>query len=365
MFHFKKKIFGITVEISVLPRKVVKADDTLVRYLKLKISGMERSLCLYKGRSYAGNSISNYKKLLRLWPYFEKYAGMHDIRISEISMDTYFSFMEFCDHSHYMDSTKYQYAALLKSVMNCALEDGVSANNVQNSRGFVTRRMSSVFKKVYLAKEEIDRLAALKLKSGSALEKVRDVFLAGCWTGQRFSDYSGISTQELESMTIDGTEYKAFRIVQKKTGRMVLIPVLDRRLPDILKKWGGSLPKVSVSMLNSRIKVLCRMAGIDTPTVVHVVRGGTKVKEVRPKYELVSSHTARRSCITNLYLDGRLTQSQIRCISGHADEGSFKRYLCQSNEDEIRGIIRQMAATVTRGNCDSVCAGHNGDRYCY
>ena len=221
--------------------------------------------------------------------------------------------MEFCNFRHYMESTKYQYLTLIKAVMNSALEDGVSDNRIQNSKRFVTHRVSSVFKKVYLTEEEISRLADLNLDTApSSLRKVRDVFLIGCWTGQRFSDYSGISMDEIETIVIDGEEYKALRMIQKKTDRTVLVPVLDMRLSEI----------------------------IDSPTTVCCRKGGMKIKTVRPKYELVSSHTARRSCITNLYLGGRLSTGQIRCISGHADEESFKRYLCQSNEEEIRNIIK-------------------------
>lgn len=117
---------------------------------------------------------------------------------------------------------------------------------------------------------------------------------------------------EIETIVIDGEEYKALRMIQKKTDRTVLVPVLDMRLSEI----------------------------IDSPTTVCCRKGGMKIKTVRPKYELVSSHTARRSCITNLYLGGRLSTGQIRCISGHADEESLKRYLCQSNEEEIRNIIK-------------------------
>ena len=48
---------------------------------------------------------------------------------------------------------------------------------------------------------------------------------------------------------------------------------------------------------------------------------------LRPKYELITSHTARRSCITNLYLQGRFTNEQIMSISGHKDEKTFKAYI--------------------------------------
>ena len=56
---------------------------------------------------------------------------------------------------------------------------------------------------------------------------------------------------------------------------------------------------------------------------------------------MVSSHTARRSYITNLYMEGKLNTEQIRSISGHASEESFKRYLCQNQEEEAKEILRR------------------------
>ena len=313
MFKFSRNILGLSIRFSISSGRRKKSSDIFVAYIEDRIAAMEHNDCLYKGNRYAGNSIANYKKILKLWPDFEKFIGRDNIRISDITMDTYSRFMEFCNSRHYMESTKYQYLTLIKAVMNSALEDGVSDNRIQNSKRFVTHRVSSVFKKVYLTEEEISRLADLNLDTApSSLRKVRDVFLIGCWTGQRFSDYSGISMDEIEMIVIDGEEYKALRMIQKKTDRTVLVPVLDMRLSEI----------------------------IDSPTTVCCRKGGMKIKTVRPKYELVSSHTARRSCITNLYLGGRLSTGQIRCISGHADEESLKRYLCQSNEEEIRNIIK-------------------------
>ena len=83
------------------------------------------------------------------------------------------------------------------------------------------------------------------------------------------------------------------------------------------------------------------MAGINGHVVTNANRGGKKSKEVRPKFELVSSHTARRSYITNLYMEGKLSSEQIRSISGHSSEESFKRYLCQNQEEEAKEIIRR------------------------
>lgn len=341
MLQFHKKLLGFVIEFNVSLNKKKNRDEVFISYLRKIISRMEKNTCLYKGKNYASNSIANYRKILRIWPDFEESMGVRSIRFSEIDMDVYSAFLEFCDANNYMDSTKYQYASLIKAIMNSALEDGCSRNNIQNSKGFVTHRQSSIFRRVYLTREEIAALAGLDLKGNRAMEKVRDVFLVGCYTGQRFSDYSSMCVDEIETIDIEGAEFKALRKVQRKTGRTVVIPILDDGLLDIIQRWGGRLPKVSISDLNVRIKTLCRMAGVKGEISIPCSRAGSSSRIKKQKYELVSSHTARRSYITNLYMEGRLSTEQIRSISGHSSEDSFKRYLCHNLEDEAKEIIKR------------------------
>lgn len=341
MLQFHKKLLGFVIEFNVSLNKKKNRDEVFISYLRKMISRMEKNTCLYKGKNYASNSIANYRKILRIWPDFEESMGVRSIRFSEIDMDVYSAFLEFCDANNYMDSTKYQYASLIKAIMNSALEDGCSRNNIQNSKGFVTHRQSSIFRRVYLTREEIAALAGLDLKGNRAMEKVRDVFLVGCYTGQRFSDYSSMCVDEIETIDIEGAEFKALRKVQRKTGRTVVIPILDDGLLDIIQRWGGRLPKVSISDLNVRIKTLCRMAGVKGEISIPCSRAGSSSRIKKQKYELVSSHTARRSYITNLYMEGRLSTEQIRSISGHSSEDSFKRYLCHNLEDEAKEIIKR------------------------
>ena len=61
---------------------------------------------------------------------------------------------------------------------------------------------------------------------------------------------------------------------------------------------------------------------------------------IKPRYELVSSHTARRSGITNLYLSGNFDTYQMMSISGHRDEKTFYEYIKLSS-DEVADSIAQ------------------------
>lgn len=342
MLHNLKNFIGMSVKrIITNYRKKEDQDAVFLNTLKEKITGMENNTVLYKGKSYAKNSVSNYKKILRIWPEFERTIGAENLRFSEITLDTYSKFMDFCNRCNYNDSTKYQYISLVKAIMNTALEEGKSNSTIQNRKGFATHNADSIYKKVYLTRNEISDLAGLNLDNKPMLMKVRDIFLVGCYCGQRFSDYSCITLDDIETICIDGREFKIIRKIQKKTGRPVIIPILDGRLVEIIKRWGGTLPRISISTLNVHIKNLCRMAGIDGIVVINHFIGGKRVREVKHKYELISSHTARRSYITNLYMEGKLSNGQIRSISGHSSEESFKRYLCQNQEEEAMEIIRK------------------------
>ena len=52
-----------------------------------------------------------------------------------------------------------------------------------------------------------------------------------------------------------------------------------------------------------------------------------KGEVIRPKYELITSHTARRSGVTNLYKTGLLDTREMMSISGHLSEKVFEKYI--------------------------------------
>lgn len=48
---------------------------------------------------------------------------------------------------------------------------------------------------------------------------------------------------------------------------------------------------------------------------------------IKPRWELVSSHTARRTAITNMFLSGNYTIGQMMYVSGHKKEKTFNNYV--------------------------------------
>jgi len=84
--------------------------------------------------------------------------------------------------------------------------------------------------------------------------------------------------------------------------------------------------------MNRYLKELGEVAGIDEPVIITRTQGGEKVSETKRKFELISTHTARRSFATNAYKAG-VPSLAIMTITGHKTEEAFMRYIQVSKEE--------------------------------
>ena len=65
--------------------------------------------------------------------------------------------------------------------------------------------------KIYLSENEICKMKDLDLSNDKTMELARDIFLVGCYTGQRISDYNRLSG--IDIVEKDGVHF--FEILQK------------------------------------------------------------------------------------------------------------------------------------------------------
>lgn len=171
---------------------------------------------------------------------------------------------------------------------------------------------------IYLSWKELSAIYHLDLSKQHQLEKYRDLFVLGCLTGFRFSDYSDIKPEEVR----DGMLY----VNQTKTHSTVVVPLKKDAKKILIDKYNMQMPQVSNVNLNYHIKEVARLAGIDEQIKITHKRGNKVTEEIKPKYAWVTSHTCRRSFCTNEYLDGTPT-NLIMAISGHKTEKAFRRYI--------------------------------------
>jgi len=181
---------------------------------------------------------------------------------------------------------------------------------------------------IYLSKDEIKDLYEYDLSDQPNYERVRDLFVIGCWTGLRFSDFSQIKP---ENITTDGRDRDILKITMEKTRSTVKIP-LHHFVRMILEKYDNVLPKCHSNQdMNRKLKEIGQWVGLDTPFIGVSYRGKEKHQRTSKKFELLTTHTARRSFATNLYYDG-LPSRLIMQITGHSTESSFLKYIKVDSE---------------------------------
>ena len=195
---------------------------------------------------------------------------------------------------------------------------------------------------IYLTEDEISRLYALDipmLKSKgvidakSTIEETRDLFVIGCWTGLRQSDLN-----HLEKALFD-VEAETITVVTEKTTEKVTIP-MHRYIKELYTKYEGKFPKMCYkSRFNEHLKELGRFAEIDDEVIFKENRGGKVTSSKYKKYQLIKSHTARRSFATNLYLKGAPTISIMK-LTGHTTEANFMKYIKVTREENAQ-LMRQ------------------------
>lgn len=169
----------------------------------------------------------------------------------------------------------------------------------------------------------------LTRRTPKLLNEAKDIFVVGCLTGQRVSDYKRINESMYRTLS-DGNDY--IYLQQDKTGKWIYIP-LDIRIRAILEKYGGKLPHIYDQDLNERIKVIGRLLGWREKGGITELHGMMEVETTKLFYDCIKTHTARRTFATNAY-KRKISLSSIMVITGHSSERQLRKYLKLDNEEK-------------------------------
>ncbi len=182
---------------------------------------------------------------------------------------------------------------------------------------------------VYLTWEEVARIYQADLSEQPQLTKYRDLFVLGCLTGLRFSDFSSIQPEDVRR----GSLYKK----QKKSDHWVVVPLWNAAEEILVRRFNRRIPVVSNPEFNRHIKKVAELAGICEQVKFSHKKGNKDIIQVKPKYEWVTSHTCRRSFCTNEFLAGTPIDLIMK-ISGHKSHRDFYRYIRITPEEAGRKI---------------------------
>jgi len=289
-----------------------------------------------RGTPISKNSIKIYNTFKKNLEDFKKKKG-YDVSLDNMGLEFFEDFKEYMvTDRKYNTNTVAKHIRTIKTIINDARDRGLTAATFSGKR---YRAITEETDSIYLTETELDALYDLDLTDNQRLDRVRDLFLVGCYTGLRFSDFTNIASGNI----IEGSKGRFIDIEMQKTGNSVAIPILpvveaimekykdrtDNSLPPDIsnQKMNQYLKEIGeIAASNDRIKKRYPKAAFNDDIEQQQTKAGMRAVTHTPKYKLISSHTARRSFATNAYHRGVPVLS-IMSITGHRTETSFMKYI--------------------------------------
>ena len=232
---------------------------------------------------------------------------------TKLFLDKFFSFL--IEDKNQLNNTAYKNIQFLKTFLSWANTSGFTTNT--NYKAFKTKSERNGV--IYLTKDEFLILYNLKIDN-ERLERVRDIFIYQCSTGVRYSDIQNISREDIHGAT--------WNLRTQKTHQLLEIPLNEYALSVLAKykDYPQPLPVISNQKMNSYLKELCKLAGIDETVKTIKYKGVERIETLHKKYEVIGTHTARRTFIS-LSLESGMPAAVVMDITGHSTYRMMQKYL--------------------------------------
>lgn len=311
-----------------------KKAITPLKFFRSYVENMHKKVDPRTGRYIADRTITHHKTVLKRYEdFFAEKRLKDDFSVFDLHFQDLFIDWAYTSKNYRYNTIPASFS-LLKVWLNEAARQGLIKDETYKSY----RSKSVEVDNIYLTEDEISRLYALDIPtlkskglidSKSSMEETRDLFVIGCWTGLRQSDLN-----HLEKALFD-VEAETITVVTEKTAEKVTIP-MHRYIKELYVKYEGKFPKMCYkSRFNEHLKELGRLAEINDEVIIKENRGGKVTSIKYKKYQLIKSHTARRSFATNLYLKGAPTISIMK-LTGHTTEANFMKYIKVTREENAQ-----------------------------
>lgn len=221
------------------------------------------------------------------------------------------------------NSTIQKKLGFLKWFLKWATEHGY--NTTTDYKTFRPTLKTTPKKVIYLSKPELERIKQVEIPAElPSLDAVRDVFFFCCFSGLRHSDVYNLRKNDVKDDHLEVTTIK--------TGDSVSIE-LNNVTREILRKYkdysfadNKVLPVIQNQPMNRHLKELCKLAGIDEKIRITTYKGNQRKDEIKEKWELVGTHTARRTFIVNCLSLG-IPPNVVMKWTGHSDYKAMKPYI--------------------------------------
>ena len=315
--------------------------DLIHDYIKGMYSGKKKTK---QKTNFSDATIKKYLNFKSIWgdleTYFEKKYQVTDISHEfESELHEFFN-----DVKEFSPNTKGTEIKHLKTIIHDFLDtesdkiyrnqkNGIDSCLNMVDLNYIDKQLKRIIKpnnkptNIALDENELQSMYDLDLSGKPHLDRARDIFLTGCYTGLRHSDYSRIRPEHVKNDYIE--------IFMFKGKEKVYIPFCSE-LVTILKKWNYTIPEMTSQELGRYIKEIGKLAGILANVEIIETKGNQTIINLKPKNEMITTHTARRSFATNMFYDG-MNPIDIMKITGHKKLDTFQKYIVSDpNREKMR-----------------------------
>jgi integrase len=192
---------------------------------------------------------------------------------------------------------------------------------------------------ITLTEKELNKIWTLDLSDNPRLDKIRDLFCFATFTGQRWSDIILLKKEDVKEIKKGRNKQTKWIFESKKTKELREVPFVGFIAPalDILRKYDYSLPVISLQNYNNYLKDLGDEADINETVKVIRYSGSQRLENKNPKYLFMSSHMARRSCVTILLQRG-IPPTTVMKLTGHKDLKTLMKYENTSQDAQVDAL---------------------------
>lgn len=158
------------------------------------------------------------------------------------------------------------------------------------------------------------------------LEKVRDIFCIGCYTGLRISDLMRLTRDSIQS--INGKDFIVSYMKKVKKNVPLYIPLQPEAIP-IIEKYKNQyslLPKISDQKFNDYIKEVALEVGLTDKVKIMSFKTGVGVEREIPFNEIVHAHMTRNAFIT-FSIERDVPQHEVKEATGITSDKTLQRYI--------------------------------------
>lgn len=186
---------------------------------------------------------------------------------------------------------------------------------------------------IALSPDEFKKVLNIDLSNNERLQRQRDVFVFSVFTGFRYSDLADLKKEHIKDGFIKKTSIKT------KTQLSIFITPLMQQILDKYQNELTVLPIISNTKCSKYIKEIAKLAGINEEKESVRMHGVTSTRTVSPKYELISIHTGRKTCVTIMLANG-VPPQEVMAHTDHKGWKSFKRYVDINEKQKQNASIK-------------------------